>query len=340
MRNWLWIPALAGLGWFATRVGGMGEVGLLANLGTVLAGLLGVVSLFLAIDFKSSERREANDHGMVTRLVTTGLMILLLVFGVWSFVGYEGFLLGPSPSNYDWWWPQEISTFGQDIDYLFRLIAFMVLIMFVVTMGALILFVWRYSARRTDKGMFSHGSHRMEMIWTAIPAVMLLAVAFSQMGVFANIKFPGAVRDEKVFAEIFASQFDWRYRYPGPDERFGTADDVETHWELVVPADEKLVLNLRSRDVLHSFFVPMLRVKQDAVPGMTIPIWFEVDGEEHAAAFAGQEDTSFDVICTELCGWGHYKMSGRVRVLSRPDFDAWMAEKVEERFANGAPEEE
>lgn len=340
MRIWFWIPALAGLGYFAANVGSMSDAGFGGSLGVMGAAVAGIVFTLLAIDFKSSELRPSGDHGFVIRAVTTVLMLVLLVFGIWSFVDYENFLGGPSPSNYYWWWPQEISTFGEDIDYLFRLISLMILVMFVVTMGALVLFVWKYSARRQDKGVFSHGSHRLEMIWTAVPAVMLLAIAFSQMGVFKRIKFPGAFEGEKVFAEVWASQFDWRYRYPGPDGEFGTADDVETHWELVVPKDEKVVVHLRSRDVLHSFFVPMLRVKQDAVPGMTIPVWFEVDGEEHAAAFEGREDKSFDVICTELCGWGHYKMSGRVRVLSREDFDAWMEAKVAERFANGAPEEE
>jgi len=84
----------------------------------------------------------------------------------------------------------------------------------------------------------------------------------------------------------------------------------------------------------------MLRLKQDSVPGMTIPIWFEVDGEQHAEAFKGQEDTSFDIICAELCGWGHYKMSGRIRVLEREDFDEWMDGMVAERFSNGQIEGE
>lgn len=275
---------------------------------------------------------------MIMRLIITLLLGGLLVFGVWSFVGYQDFLLAPSPGHYKWWWPPEISTFGQDIDFLFRLVSVMVLVMFVLTMSMLVWFVFKYSARREDKGVFSHGDHKLEMLWTAVPALLLLVIAFSQMGSFRAIKFDSATRGQEPFAEIYASQFDWRFRYPGADERFGTADDVETAWELVVPEDEKLVFHLRSRDVLHSFFVPMLRVKQDAVPGMTIPIWFQVDGEQHAAAFEGQEDTSFDIICAELCGWGHYKMSGRVRVLPRDEFDEWMAAEQAAVFANGSPE--
>lgn len=274
------------------------------------------------------------------RFILTLLMAALLVFGVWSFVSYRPFLMGPSPENYDWWWPPEISTFGQKTDALFRLIAWMLLVFYVLTMGLLTYFIFKYGAPRQDKSVFSHGNHKLEMIWTAVPAGLLVIIAFAQMGIWADMKFAASTEGEPVFAEIWASQFDWRFRYPGPDGRLGTADDIETAWELVVPKDKKLVFNMRSRDVVHSFFVPMLRLKQDAVPGMTIPIWFEVDGEQHAAAFEGQEDTSFDIICAELCGWGHYKMSGRIRVVSEEEFDEWMAGKVAERFSNGQIEGE
>lgn len=278
----------------------------------------------------------------MTRLLTTILLAALLILGVWSFIGYEQFLLGPSPDMYSWWWPDEVSTYGEDIDGLFNLIAVMVLFFFVLTTGVLIWCVWRFSKRREDKAWFTHGSHRLEMIWTAIPAGLLIIIAFSQMSTWAAIKFKGAMEGEPIFAEITASQFDWRYRYPGPDGQFGTGDDVETPFELVVPDDQKLVFNLRSRDVLHSFFVPMLRLKQDAVPGMTIPIWFEIDREElaeHPEDAAGNGH-SFDVICAELCGWGHYKMSGRVRVLPRAEFDVWMAEQVAAKFTNGVVDDE
>lgn len=268
------------------------------------------------------------------RFILTLLLAATLVFGVWSFIGYENWLLGPGPPNYPWWWPAEISTYGEDIDFLFRLIAVMVLVMFVLTMVLLVAFVWKYSAPREDKGVFTHGNHKLEMTWTAIPAGLLVVIAFSQMGTWANIKMAGHTEDNPVHAEIYASQFDWRFRYSGPDERFGTADDFDTVYELVVPSDEELVFLLRSHDVLHSFFVPMLRLKQDAVPGMTIPIWFEVDGEEFLQAFDGLEDKTFDIICAELCGWGHYKMSGRVRVLPDAEYEAWVDEMTARQFGN------
>jgi len=268
------------------------------------------------------------------RIIATLLFTALLVLGVWSFVGYEAWLLGPSPEGYRWWWPPEISTYGEDIDFLFYLISFMILVFFVLTFVILIYAVFKFSAKREDKAVFSHGNHKLEMLWTAVPAALLLVIAFSQMSTWAAIKFDATTEGDETFCEIWASQFDWRYRYPGLDGRFGTADDIEVPYELVVPVGEKVKFDLRSRDVLHSFFVPMLRVKQDAVPGMTIPIWFEVDEEEFNAEFDGKADKSFDIICAELCGWGHYKMSGRVKVVSRAEFDAWMQEKIDNYTKN------
>ena len=91
--------------------------------------------------------------------------------------------------------------------------------------------------------------------------------------------------------------------------------------------NEKIVFNLRSRDVIHSFFVPQFRLKQDALPGHTIPVWFEA-----------VKEGEYDLICAELCGWGHYKMAGRVKVVSREEFDAFLGELKAEWFSNGMEE--
>jgi cytochrome c oxidase subunit 2 len=117
-------------------------------------------------------------------------------------------------------------------------------------------------------------------------------------------------------------------QYPGADGVFGTWDDIESPHLFKVPADEDLVFILHSRDVLHSFFVPQFRLKQDAVPGMAIPMWFNAT-----------KNGTYDLICAELCGWGHYKMAGRVEVVSRDEYDAWMAEQQAIVMSNGTEEQ-
>jgi cytochrome c oxidase subunit 2 len=114
-------------------------------------------------------------------------------------------------------------------------------------------------------------------------------------------------------------------RYPDEEGNFNGANIIESAYDIYVPVDTAVVFNLRSRDVLHSFFVPQFRLKQDAVPGMSIPMWFEAT-----------EVGDYDLICAELCGWGHYKMAGKVHVLEKADYEAWLAGQREALMANGS----
>jgi cytochrome c oxidase subunit 2 len=255
------------------------------------------------------------------RLLFSLMLLAVPILGVWTFV---------KAPEWQVWFPQNVSSFGGEIDHLFDLIMWMVAFTFIVTEVALAWFVWKYSAKRADKGVFTHGSHKLEMLWTAIPAVALLFIAFSQMGTWAKIKFEknfpqsGPYTLEKPLAEVWASQFDWRFRYAGADGVLGTVDDVESAYEFVVPVHTDVVFRLRSRDVIHSFFVPEFRLKQDALPGHTIPVWFKAEKEG-----------IYDLVCAELCGWGHYKMAGQVRVVSESEFKARMDALEAHWFSNG-----
>jgi cytochrome c oxidase subunit 2 len=110
-------------------------------------------------------------------------------------------------------------------------------------------------------------------------------------------------------------------RYPGPDERLNTRDDLVVVNDLHFVKNQTALIYLKSADVLHSFYLPQMRIKQDAVPGMTIPVWFDADT-------SGQ----YELACAELCGWGHYKMRGRVTVHdSEIEFQRWLDEKLAEQ---------
>lgn len=265
------------------------------------------------------------------RILATLLFLALLVFGVWSFAAADTF---------DAWLPPEVSSFGPQIDFLFDLILWMVTFFFVLTEGVLIWCVWRYSKKDPSKAHFTHGSHKLELLWTAIPAVLLLAIALLQMEAWANIRFKGSFPDEDPIAIAWASQFDWRFQYPGEDGEFGTADDFEVAHDFVVPFDEPVQFILRSRDVIHSFSVPQFRLKQDAMPGMAIPVWFHVEdrGEDEDGDGVNDALGDYELICMELCGWGHYKMAGMVRVLPRDEYDAWVLEQQARFMSNGSPE--
>lgn len=262
------------------------------------------------------------------RLLTALIFLLVPVLGVWSFV------IAP---DHGWWFPREVSSYGQDIDFLFYVILWMVGITFVLTELLLVWCIVRYRGARGDgkKAGYTHGNHTLELVWTAVPALLLLFVAFSQMEAWADVKFKdnfpteGRYSIEQPIAEVYASQFDWRFRYPDEHGNFTGADVIEKPFEFTVPVNEPVVFILRSRDVLHSFFVPNFRLKQDAVPGMEIPVWFQAE-----------EVGSYDLICAELCGWGHYKMAGRVNVLEKAEYDAWLAAEREALYANGTEDME
>ena len=107
-------------------------------------------------------------------------------------------------------------------------------------------------------------------------------------------------------------------RYPGPDKRLHTVDDLIVVNDLHFVKDKTALIFLKSSDVLHSFFLPQMRIKQDAVPGLNIPVWFDAD-----------RPGNYELVCAELCGWGHYKMRGNVTVHgTQSEFDEWMSKAL------------
>jgi cytochrome c oxidase subunit 2 len=210
------------------------------------------------------------------------------------------------------WLPQDVSEHGHTIDHLFRFILLLTGVVFIATEAVLFYFLWRYDGKHnSDPVKFSHGSHNLEIVWTILPAATLLFIALYQINAWtvAKIEKP----DIPPTVEVVARQFEWRLRYPGADGVIGTPDDIHHVNDLHVPVGEDVLVELKSMDVLHSFFLPELRVKQDAVPGMKIPVWFK-------ALKPGE----YDLVCAELCGWGHYKMKGRLTVESREEYEAWL----------------
>ena len=214
-----------------------------------------------------------------------------------------------------------MSTYGHAIDAMFAWILGILAFFFVLTEGLLAWCVLRFGPDR--KPRFRHGNLKLELAWTLVPGTILVVLAIAQLSTWNELHVSAAA-DGKPLVEVWASQFEWRFRYAGRDGRFGTADDFEEPYELVVPVNERVVLALRSRDVIHSLFVPSFRLKQDILPGSTLRAWFQAEKEG-----------SYDLMCTQLCGWGHYKMAGRVRVVSRAEFEAWIAREERDLMSNG-----
>ena len=250
------------------------------------------------------------------------LFLLVPILGVATFV---------AAPYYNIYFPKDVSEHGRTIDNLFLFILWLTGIVFVVTECTLFWFMWKYDSNVSKKPVeFSHGSHALELVWTILPAATLLFIAIYQMEAWATAKMQRP--DIEPTVEVTGRQFNWDFRYPGPDNELYTQDDiVRTDGKLYLPVNEEVLLRITSADVLHSFFLPNLRLKQDVVPGMEQSMWFKA-----------KETGGYDIVCAELCGWGHYKMKGRVFFLPREKFEAKLEEMRQEQNTTRAelPEDE
>ena len=218
----------------------------------------------------------------------------------------------------NFWFPENVSTYGVEIDRLFIAILWITGAIFVLVEGALLWFLIRYRHRTERKATYLHGHQGAEIIWTVIPAIIVAMLAVSSQRVWARIR--GTPPAHQLELEVKAEQFAWNIRYAGPDGQLNSTDDIETINQLHMPVGQVVLVHLKSKDVIHSFFVPQFRFKQDAVPGLTGRLWLE-------ATKPGQ----FEIICAELCGLGHYRMRGFLTIESPEAFQAWLTQQQAEQ---------
>ncbi|MGH7475808.1 MAG: cytochrome c oxidase subunit II [Longimicrobiales bacterium] len=211
------------------------------------------------------------------------------------------------------WLPENVSTYGADIDQLYLIILWITGIIFIVVEAALIWFVVKYRHREGRKAAHIHGNWKVEVVWTVVPFILVTFIAAKSMGPWMAIKDPNRFPSNAVEIAIDAKQFEWNVTYPGADGRLGTDDDFQKRNQLHVPVGQPVRVRLSSEDVIHSLFLPSFRVKQDAVPGMQIAVWFEVT-----------EPGEYVLGCAELCGLGHYRMRGSVTAYPGDAYDEWM----------------
>jgi cytochrome c oxidase subunit 2 len=253
--------------------------------------------------------------------------------------------------------PLLASSNGQQID---SLIAWIHVFMFVLFIGwgAFFLFVlFRFSAKRHPKadygGVKSHASSYLEVGVLVVEMVLLFAFSIPLWA--ARVDHVPS-ESEALVVQVTGEQFAWNVRYAGPDGKFGKTDiklidlqsnplgvdrsdpdakdDVTTVNQLYLPVNRPVIVKLRSKDVIHSFNVPYMRVKQDAIPGLTIPIWFTptVTTAEMRAR-TGNPDFQYEIACAQLCGLGHYRMRAFVTIVSPEEFQKWLDDKVKEQSA-------
>lgn len=217
-----------------------------------------------------------------------------------------------------WWFPVNASSYGGEIDALFLLILYITGAVLVLVEVALLVFIFKYRGRPGRKALYYEGSTRAEVIWTVIPAVICIGLGLWSQPLWSRIKDRDSIPADAMPLNITAKQFEWHFGYPGPDGRQGTDDDFTKRGELHVVINQNYSFHMTSEDVIHSFFIPVFRLKQDAVPGMFVDGWFR-------PTLPTPETGPWEIACAELCGLGHYRMRARVWVHTAEEFAAWQA---------------
>jgi cytochrome c oxidase subunit 2 len=251
--------------------------------------------------------------------------------------------------NTDWLGlPALASAHGGQIDGLIGWIHVFMLVLFVGWGGFFLYALVRFRRSRhpvaTYAGVKSHTSSYLEVAVAVVEAILLVGFSIPIWAARVDHIPP---ESEALVVQVTGEQFAWNVRYAGPDGVFGRTDiklidvqtnplgvdrsdsaakdDVTTLNQLYLPANKPIIVKLRSKDVIHSFNLTEFRVKQDAIPGFTIPVWFVPDvTTAEMRTRTGNPEFQYEIACAQLCGLGHYRMRGFVTVLSPEEFQKWM----------------
>lgn len=248
------------------------------------------------------------------------------------------------------WLPENVSSLGQGVDHLFELTYILCVVIFLLVNAFYLYFIIRYRRKkRGERAHHSHGSNVLELAWTALPLALFAFLAFYSDVVWREIKYPSHAPKADFTVEVVGQTYMWHVRYPGSDGIFGHRerefmsptnpfgidyadpngrDDVVAINQIHLPYNKNIRVRLSSMDVIHSFFLPNMRIKQDAVPGQWVDVWFN-----------STRPGKFELACAELCGSGHYLMRGEVTMHGQAEFDAWIDTqyKVSARRAPSPP---
>lgn len=233
-----------------------------------------------------------------------------------------------------WALPQPLASDREGIDNMYKTILIITGAVLVIVKFLWGFFIWRFSSSKVEKSHFWHHNTILEISWTAVTAIILSIIVVRGINLWAQIYGPPP--KNAIVVEVVAQQFAWNFRLPGKDGKFGKTrpelikdstgnfigldmddkdakDDIVVQDELFLPVNVPVILKITSRDVIHSFFLPHFRVKQDAVPGMVSQIWF-----------TPKRIGEYELLCAELCGLNHYSMRGKIVVVEKEQFEKWL----------------
>ncbi|MES2730350.1 MAG: cytochrome c oxidase subunit II [Bacteroidota bacterium] len=243
--------------------------------------------------------------------------------------------------------PEASSVHGKITDYLFWVTMAVTGIVFVVTHILLFYFPFRYQYKEGNKARFFPDNNKLEIIWTVIPAIVLTMLVFSGWKAWRDITKEAP--EDAVVIEVMGRQFQWQVRYPGKNDyklgpyNFKLIDegndfgidltdeasfDDFTPLQIHIPKGKPVLFRIRARDVLHSFSIPHLRVKMDAVPGMPTKFWcIPTKTTDEMRSELGNPEFNYEVACQEVCGRGHFSMRMILIIEEEEQYNKWYAEQ-------------
>jgi cytochrome c oxidase subunit 2 len=322
----------------------------------IIAGhqLLRIIELSRGLKKTAEWRITDSDNNMMGKAMLW-FMILFFAFFIWQVERWNERSLPPSASEH-----------GEIIDLLWDANMYLVVFVFFVTNFFLFWFAYKYRGNTKNTARYFAHDNRLEMAWTVIPAIVLAFV------IIFGLKYWNEITDEakdpnKLVIELYAKQFDWTARYAGKDGKLGGSDyrqisgsnsvgmdtadvngndDVIVKQEFHIPIGREIEFQIRSRDVIHSAFLPHFRAQMNAVPGMITYFKFKptkttadmrkdpyvikmMDGINKQRALEGKEPVIFDylLLCNKICGASHFNMQMNVVVDTEADYNAWIATK-------------
>lgn len=305
----------------------------------LLLVVLGVAgSLLSGLRKISGDTSEFNYNNLNAKLM---LAFLFLLFGgiAYEIVIHSKYIL-----------PESASVHGKDIDTIMWITAGITGFVFVITQFLLFWFAFRYQQKDGQKAVYYPKNDKLELVWTTVPAVVLTVLVLFGFRIWVNTTIT-TVNNNEYEVELYAYQFGWKFRYPGPDGKLGktdyrltntempdgtpnavgidlsdpaSADDVLQD-ELILPKGKMIKLKMRSRDVLHSALLPHFRAQMYCVPGT--PTQFNITAKYTTEEFRdkiGDAEFNFELACNQICGSNHYNMKRYIRVIDESEYVAWL----------------
>lgn len=311
---------------------------LIISIGVIL--IIAILLTIFRVHRLVNVARGADKKIATTGNKINGLLFLLILIG-----GFALFFWYSSYAFDDYAIPVA-SEHGVQVDTLFWVTTAITGFIFLLTHVLLFYFSYRYQYHENTTALFYPDNSKLEVIWTIVPAIVLAILVFTGWQAWTDITSKSPDNAEVI--EILGYQFTWEARYPGEDGELGDTDyklidaqnsfgmdftdkssfDDYTSRTVHVPKGKPVLFKIRARDVLHSVFIPEMRLKQDAVPGMPTRFWFVPEKTtEEMREETGNPDFNYNIYCAEVCGRGHFSMQVRLVVQEPEAYEEWKAEQ-------------